>query len=79
MARSVSLSDEAFAVLRREKQAHESDSDVVLRLSREARAKARDPMSFFRNPPQAELSPDEYDEMREKMRDADRRKMAGGR
>lgn len=75
MARSVSLSDEAFSILRREKQPQESDSDVVIRLSRQARMRARDPLSFFRNPPRSDLSPDEYDEVREKMREADRRKL----
>lgn len=48
MARSVSLSDEAFVALREEKREGESDSDVVLRLRREARAKRKDPERFFR-------------------------------
>lgn len=74
MARSVSLSDEAFAVLRRSKREGESDSDVVLRLAREASRKEKDPMAFIRNPPKADLTPEEFDEFREKMRAADIKK-----
>ena len=48
MVKPVSLSDPAFAALRKEKRVHESDSDVVLRLIHEARAKRKDPMSFVR-------------------------------
>ncbi len=71
MARSVSLSDEAFAVLRRDKQPGESDSDVVLRLHRTAQRKEKDPMSFFRNPPKPEWTPQEYERVRESSRQLD--------
>ena len=74
MARSVSLSDEAFAALRAEKRAGESDSDVVLRLRRTAHRKERDPANFFRNPPKPGWTEAEYDEVREKMRAADIKK-----
>ena len=47
MVKPVSLSDPAFAVLRREKRENESDSDVILRLAREAREGRRDPLSFL--------------------------------
>ena len=47
MARSVSLSDSAFAALRAEKRQGESDSDVVVRLRDEARQKRKDPARFF--------------------------------
>ena len=71
MARSVSLSDEAFAILRREKRTNESDSDVVIRLQREARRKEKDPMLFFRRAPHLEITPEQFEEFREKMRAAD--------
>lgn len=74
MARSVSLSDEAFRVLRSEKRPGESDSDVLLRLAREARTKRKDPMAFFRNPPKAAWTVEEYDAFREGMRAADVKK-----
>ncbi len=48
MARSTTLSDEAFRALREEKRPGESDSDVVLRLRREARARRGDPTRFLR-------------------------------
>lgn len=75
MARSVSLSDEAFAILRREKRAHESDSDVVIRLQKEARRKEKDPLSFLRKTPLPGLPDAEYGAFREKMRSADIAKM----
>jgi predicted CopG family antitoxin len=77
MARSVSLSDEAFAALRREKRPHESDSDVVLRLQRAAHARQRDPLSFFRRPPRAEISPAEHEQFIERMDEADRERHPG--
>lgn len=73
MARSVSLSDEAFAALRRDKQEGESDSDVVLRLHRDAHRKAKDPMAFFRNPPKPDWTPEQYEEFGRKMDEADER------
>jgi len=78
MARSVSLSDEAFAVLRRDKQEGESDSDVVLRLHRTAHRKEKDPMAFFRNPPKADLTPEQHLEFIDKMRAADKRRNPWG-
>lgn len=74
MARWVSLSDHAFAILRRERRPHESDSDAILRLYKTARRKERDPIGFFRHPPAPELSPGEYAEVSEKMHHADRRR-----
>lgn len=71
MARSVSLSDEAFAVLRREKQAGESDSDVVIRLHQQAHRKAKDPMAFFRNPPKLTWTEEQYEAVREASRKQD--------
>jgi predicted CopG family antitoxin len=71
MARGVSLSDDAFTVLRSQKRPGESDSDVVLRLAGEARARRKDPMAFFRTPPKPRWSPSEYDEFRRRMREAD--------
>lgn len=71
MARSVSLSDEAFMVLRRDKLEGESDSDVVLRLHRTAHRREKDPMAFFRNPPTADWSPEEYARRREESRKRD--------
>ncbi|HUR25495.1 MAG TPA: antitoxin VapB family protein [Candidatus Thermoplasmatota archaeon] len=50
MTKPVTLSDGAFAALRREKKKGESDSDVVNRLLAEAHAarKKRDPWLFVR-------------------------------
>lgn len=71
MARTISLSDAAFVTLRREKQEGESDSDVVMRLVRMAKRKAKDPMAYLRNPPRTHLTPQQYAEFRERMRQAD--------
>lgn len=71
MARSVSLTDEAFRVLRSEKRPGESDSDVLLRLAREARRTRKDPTAFLENPPRRRWSREEYDAFRERMRTAD--------
>ena len=46
MVKPVSLSDPAFAALRKEKRKGESDSDVVLRLLKEAQAARKDPWHF---------------------------------
>lgn len=73
MARTVTLSDEAFTALRAEKQAGESDSDVVLRLRREARAKRKDPWLFFRRKANFAFSEEEDERQRAAMREADRR------
>jgi predicted CopG family antitoxin len=48
MVKPVSLSDPAFAALRKEKRPGESDSDVVLRLLREAHAARKDPWHFIK-------------------------------
>lgn len=71
MARSISLSDEAFRTLRDEKREGESDSDVLLRLAREARRKRKDPMAFLDDPPEPEWDWETYQTFREKMREAD--------
>lgn len=75
MARSTSLSDHAFRALRSQKQAGESDSDVVLRLVRQATRKEKDPIAFFRNPPEAAWPPHKQEDARQKMREADARRM----
>lgn len=77
MVKPVSLSDPAFEALRSEKQENESDSDVVLRLVREARSARKDPWHFVRTRDKRERrwSPEEHVEILEKMREADRRKM----
>ena len=72
MARSTTLSDQAFAALRAEKRPGESDSDVILRLLRMARAQ-KDPMRFLRRKPSFAFGEKEYERMLEKMRKADRR------
>lgn len=73
MARSVSLSDTAFANLRREKRAGESDSDVVNRLIRTAHRRQKDPRRFVEHVKRLEpaFGADEFDAMRERMRQAD--------
>lgn len=73
MVRPVSLSDPAFAALRKEKRATESDSDVVLRLVREARARRKDPRSFLRHPVHPLASWDDVERDAERMRRADTR------
>ena len=79
MARSVSLSDEAFATLRHDKLEGESDSDVVLRLHASANKKAKDPLAFFRNPPASSWTVKQYDDVRAVSRklDLDRARKAG--
>lgn len=72
MVRPVSLSDAAFAALREEKRAGESDSDVVLRLVRATRAAARDPRRFLRVRPKRALTPDEHEDLLARMDAADR-------
>lgn len=73
MARSTTLSDQAFAALRAEKRPGESDSDVILRLLREARGRRSDPMRFLRRKASFAFGEKEYERMLEKMRKADRR------
>lgn len=72
MVRPVSLSDPAFAALRAEKRPGESDSDVVLRLVRQARAAARDPRKFLKFRPKRALGADEHEAMIHRMDEADR-------
>lgn len=76
MVKPVSLSDPAFAALREEKQEGESDSDVVLRLVREARASRKDPWHFVRTRKlrKRAMSHEEHLEFLETMREVDRRK-----
>lgn len=76
MVKPVSLSDPAFEALREEKQENESDSDVVLRLVREARSARKDPFHFLRTAPGREraLSYEEHLEAIERMDEADREK-----
>lgn len=72
MVKPVSLSDPAFAALRKEKRAGESDSDVVLRLLREARAARKDPLKFLRYRPRSSLSAAEHREFLDRMGEASR-------
>lgn len=74
MVKPVSLSDPAFAALRKEKQENESDSDVVLRLIREARSARKDPYHFLRTRSQRErvLSHEQHLEAIERMDEASR-------
>lgn len=76
MVRPVSLSDPAFAALREEKKEGESDSDVVLRLVREARSARKDPWHFVRTRKLRKRvwTPEEHLQILEKMREVDRRK-----
>ena len=73
MVRPVSLSEPAFAALRKEKQVTESDSDVVLRLIQMARVRRKDPMGFVqrRAPPVAWGA---FTDALRKMDEADKRK-----
>lgn len=73
MARSVTLSDEAFLALRAEKREGESDSDVVLRLRREARAQRKDPWRFVRRKATFVVSEEEHLRFLAEMRSADTR------
>ncbi len=75
MARSTSLSDQAFRALRSQKREGESDSDVVLRLVRETNRKEKDPLAFFRHPPEPAWSKDQQEQIRLKMQEADIRRM----
>lgn len=72
MVRPVSLSEPAFAALRAEKRASESDSDVVLRLAREARAGRRDPRSFLKYRPRRPVPFKRYAGWARAMDEADR-------
>jgi predicted CopG family antitoxin len=71
MARSTSFSDEAFRALREEKRVGESDSDVLLRLRREARAKRKPVKRFFEMPPRFALDERDHARLIDGMRAAD--------
>lgn len=77
MVKPVSLSDPAFAALRQEKQENESDSDVVLRLLREAKAARKDPWHFVRTRKLRKriMTPEEHLAFIERMREVDREQM----
>jgi predicted CopG family antitoxin len=79
MVKPVSLSDPAFEALRSEKQDHESDSDVVLRLVREARAARKDPEHFRRSRAKREraIPVTEHEAALEQMDEADRQAARG--
>ena len=77
VARSTSLSDEAFLALRAEKRPGESDSDVVLRLLREVRIKRKDPKRFLKAVHEPLVPPEAYDAFLDGMREADRRRLPG--
>ena len=72
MVRPVSLSNPAFAALRKEKRPVESDSDVVLRLLREAKARRKDPRSFLRYAARPVTSWDEHEKAVARMRRKDK-------
>ncbi len=76
MARAISLSDEAFTALRDEKRAGESDSDVVIRLRREARARRKDPTKFLKGDLRLEWTLDEFLALRETWAEIDRTRLA---
>lgn len=73
MVKPVSLSDPAFAALRREKRPGESDSDVVLRLIDEARRARKDPWKFARYRPKRSITPEQHLEFLDRMNEASRR------
>lgn len=73
MVKPVSLSDPAFAALRKEKRPDESDSDVVLRLLAEARRARKDPRRFLRYQPKRTLSPEQHEAFLERTNAASRR------
>lgn len=74
VARSVTLSDEAFLALRREKRPGESDSDVVLRALREARIRKKEPKRMLKVVHQPLVPPADYDAFLDGMRQADRQR-----
>ena len=74
MVKPVSLSDPAFAALRKEKRLGESDSDVVLRLVQEAHRSRKDPLSFIAGGPRRDMMDAEaHLRWLREMRDADTR------
>lgn len=77
MVKPVSLSDPAFAALRREKREGESDSDVVLRVIREAMRARKDPDRFLDHDPELRWTWEEHLEFLERMDKADRRRARG--
>lgn len=72
MTKPVTLSDRAFAALRREKKNGESDSDVVNRLLHEARTARKDPFRLVGAPLKRATSVKEHLRMIEDAREADR-------
>ena len=60
MVKPVSLSDPAFAALRKEKRPGESDSDVVLRLIKSLHENQKDPLAFLKPLPDRWLSYEEH-------------------
>lgn len=72
MARSTTLSDEAFGLLRSLKRPGESDSDVVLRLAHEARIAKKDPLRFVRRKARFAFSEEEHAQMIQEGDEADR-------
>lgn len=73
MVKPVSLSDKAFAALRKEKREGESDSDVVLRLIRFVEAQRKDSPSFLRGTARRQMiDPEEHLRFVEAAREGDR-------
>lgn len=71
MARSVSLSDEAFRVLRSRKGKGESDSDVVIRLAQAATSRVARVEAYLRKPPRHDGDWKRHEQFLDKMRAVD--------
>jgi len=68
MTKPVTLSDEAFRVLRANKRPGESDSDVVLRLAEQG---GKDPWLIFRTPRRTKAEIARHEWFLKEMREAD--------
>lgn len=79
MVKPVSLSDPAFAALRKEKRKGESDSDVVLRLLDEVKKTRKDLYLFLRLPRRSDEEIAAHKGFIETMRETDRRERHPGR
>jgi predicted CopG family antitoxin len=72
VTKPITLSDQAFVDLRREKRASESDSQTIQRLIREAHARRLKPNEVPWHLLKRDMSPDEHLQMIRDSRDADR-------
>lgn len=73
MTKPMTVSDRAFAALRKEKKKGESDSDVIMRLLEEAKGRKKDPWLWVNMKHKRSMSLDEHLKMIEESREADRR------